>query len=103
MKRMLLRAGRFLKRYRAPLCAGILVSALGLTAYRAHIALAGGTFVRTHFVQPIVTQMPEPTREPALLSFPATGELLLNKSASVEAFTPFTWIEFSAWVQLSIR
>lgn len=87
MKRMLLRAGRFLKRYRAPLCAGILVSALGLTAYRAHIALAGGTFVRTRFVQPIVTQMPEPTREPALLSFPATGELLRGWTDALPAWS----------------
>ncbi|MDO4384437.1 MAG: M23 family metallopeptidase [Clostridia bacterium] len=76
MKRMLVRAGRFLKRYRAPLCAGILVSALGLTAYRAHTALAGGTFVRTRTIQPVVTQAPEPTRKPAILCFPATGEML---------------------------
>lgn len=74
MKRTLLRVGRFLKHYRTPLCAGILVSALGLTAYRAHTALTGGALVRTSSIQAVATREPEPTQRPELLSFPATGE-----------------------------
>ncbi len=87
MKRTLLQAGRFLKRYRAPLCAGILVSALGLTAYRAHTALVRGTFVRTSSIQPIAARMPEPTREPTLLSFPAAGEALRGWTDALPAWS----------------
>ncbi len=74
MKRLIAWIGRSLWKYRTPLCAGILVFALGTTAYRAHTALIGGVSVRTHSIQ--TTQDPEPTQKTVALSLPAAGELL---------------------------
>lgn len=102
MKRMLRRAGGLLWRYRAPLCAGILVSALGFTAYRVHAALVGRTSVRTYSLPPIEAQVPEAAEKSTLLPLPAAGEVMREWtdaapvwSAGLGMYETHTGVDFS--------
>lgn len=102
MKQMLNRAVVLLWRYRAALCAGILVSVLGFTAYRVHDALVSRTSVRTYSLQPTKAQAPEAAEKSTLLTFPAAGETMREWtdaapvwSAGLGMYETHTGVDFS--------